>query len=567
VLGIDNATHFIEDLRSSWLISEVVPDRYAFHPLLREFLRRRFEQDAPHQFHELSRGVAAWAFTVRDWEEFFAQAKAIEVKGNLVEGITSAASELLNAGKIETLERYIAMCGTENELLPEIRLARAEVLYRRGSFGEAQALAEEVAQSISGPSDLLSSAWYLAGRAANLRSLPRASRVLHGRAEASAVSVQCQSDARWGSFLASVEMEEEVEEWRARLHELSASSDRSRARSLIADGMVFCFKGKPRLATKSLATALRIIDRLHDPVLHTNALVQLAFSYFMRSEYLASCDRAREAITLANRFRLEFVVPYAETVLALSLTARGDHDAAHRHLAIIAADPDPYFRATSLWVKGRIFAHELKLRSVLDIVEELPREAPAYLRARVGSLGVLAAVSLQENDRARSMRDDLCARTTDGYALAVADLALMSSARLAAEASESALERLFSSLLADELFDPIVLVTRVRPEVEALLGSTVGGRHTLDELFARARAELDLGPLGGARNLPARISALTPRELEVLDLLELGCSNRDIAQRLVISEATAKVHVRNVIRKLGVRTRLQAALVRRGSSV
>ena len=59
---------------------------------------------------------------------------------------------------------------------------------------------------------------------------------------------------------------------------------------------------------------------------------------------------------------------------------------------------------------------------------------------------------------------------------------------------------------------------------------------------------------------------LTPRELEVLRLVADGCSNNQIAQQLFIARATASVHVSNILSKLGVATRVQAAALahRRG---
>lgn len=51
---------------------------------------------------------------------------------------------------------------------------------------------------------------------------------------------------------------------------------------------------------------------------------------------------------------------------------------------------------------------------------------------------------------------------------------------------------------------------------------------------------------------------LTPRECEVLALLATGLSNRDIGKRLYISETTAKFHVGNILRKLGVSRRAEA---------
>lgn len=73
----------------------------------------------------------------------------------------------------------------------------------------------------------------------------------------------------------------------------------------------------------------------------------------------------------------------------------------------------------------------------------------------------------------------------------------------------------------------------------------------------------------GARRIPAVIaerlaermagSILTTRELEVLELIVRGRSNKEIASDLKISEATVKSHVNNVLSKLGVTDRTQAA--------
>ncbi len=51
---------------------------------------------------------------------------------------------------------------------------------------------------------------------------------------------------------------------------------------------------------------------------------------------------------------------------------------------------------------------------------------------------------------------------------------------------------------------------------------------------------------------------LTERELEVLELVAEGMSNREIAEKLYISENTAKNHVRNILEKLHTHTRTEA---------
>jgi DNA-binding NarL/FixJ family response regulator len=57
-----------------------------------------------------------------------------------------------------------------------------------------------------------------------------------------------------------------------------------------------------------------------------------------------------------------------------------------------------------------------------------------------------------------------------------------------------------------------------------------------------------------------RTDGLTPREAEVLGLIAQGMSNQDIAQRLVVSEATVKTHINNIFGKIEVRDRAQAVV-------
>ena len=57
---------------------------------------------------------------------------------------------------------------------------------------------------------------------------------------------------------------------------------------------------------------------------------------------------------------------------------------------------------------------------------------------------------------------------------------------------------------------------------------------------------------------PDTMEVLTPRESEILSLLVLGLTNKEIAQRLVVSPRTVETHVERVLGKLGVNTRSRA---------
>lgn len=75
----------------------------------------------------------------------------------------------------------------------------------------------------------------------------------------------------------------------------------------------------------------------------------------------------------------------------------------------------------------------------------------------------------------------------------------------------------------------------------------------------RVIAEFAKRPVADAR-LAGLLAPLTDRESEVLRLLARGASNAEIARELVISDATAKTHVSNVLGKLRLRDRVQAVI-------
>ncbi|ETK33743.1 helix-turn-helix transcriptional regulator, partial [Microbispora sp. ATCC PTA-5024] len=85
-----------------------------------------------------------------------------------------------------------------------------------------------------------------------------------------------------------------------------------------------------------------------------------------------------------------------------------------------------------------------------------------------------------------------------------------------------------------------------------------GETMTLDEMAdAAVEAGGEEPPAGGPE--PFDAYGLTGRELAVLRLVSRGMTNREIARELHISAGTAGVHVSNILRKLGVTSRVQAA--------
>jgi NarL family two-component system response regulator LiaR len=103
-------------------------------------------------------------------------------------------------------------------------------------------------------------------------------------------------------------------------------------------------------------------------------------------------------------------------------------------------------------------------------------------------------------------------------------------------------------------------------ELEALprvLRAVLGGEAAISRRLTRALLDsYRRAPLGGAGLRPVR-SPLTDREWEVLDLLSDGAGTEDIAHALVLSTETVRSHLKNLYRKLGVRSREEAVAAAR----
>ena len=108
----------------------------------------------------------------------------------------------------------------------------------------------------------------------------------------------------------------------------------------------------------------------------------------------------------------------------------------------------------------------------------------------------------------------------------------------------------------------------VRAGALSYLLKDVSAEDLAKAIRAAARGEATLHPqvaarlmseVGGERREPG-VDALTEREIEVLTLIARGMSNREIAHTLVIAEKTVKSHVSNILGKLHLADRTQAAI-------
>ena len=99
-----------------------------------------------------------------------------------------------------------------------------------------------------------------------------------------------------------------------------------------------------------------------------------------------------------------------------------------------------------------------------------------------------------------------------------------------------------------------------RDLVAAVQSIHKGESYVTPTLAANLLLEWREGP--GAMDMPTtRLDDLTGRERQILELLTTGCSNKEIARELDLSEKTVKHYMTNILQKLQVRNRVEAALL------
>jgi DNA-binding NarL/FixJ family response regulator len=110
-------------------------------------------------------------------------------------------------------------------------------------------------------------------------------------------------------------------------------------------------------------------------------------------------------------------------------------------------------------------------------------------------------------------------------------------------------------LLKDIPLDEVADTVRAVNGGQSLINPSMAGK-LLTEFAALARREQEEEP---PQQVPA--PRLTEREIQVLRLVARGMNNRDIAKELFISENTVKNHVRNILEKLQIHSRMEAVMV------
>lgn len=213
------------------------------------------------------------------------------------------------------------------------------------------------------------------------------------------------------------------------------------------------------------------------------------------------------------------------------------------------AEPDPTKVGIRVLIVDDHIVVRRGIRAYLEVLDDMRVAAEAGNGQE--ALDRLAAMAVH-GDLPDVVLIDLLMPKMDGAAATARIRRLYPDVRVVVLTSFGEMERVHAALANGA--SGYLLKDAEPSEVVAAIRAAAVGDVFLDPAVARQLTQEIVSP-------PTGLSALTSRERDVLILVAQGCSNQEIADELIISERTARTHVSNVLRKLQLTSRTQAALV------
>lgn len=537
------------------------------HPLAAVFLEERARREGDSEIGEaLGRALIVYKER-RQWDAAFDVLERIGPVTDLEQLMEVALDDLLNSARLATLERWVDRAVTRRLDGPIVLVARAEVDLRNGRHTAARATAVRAASALSGVGKTHFRVLEVAARAAHVGSREDESLALYERAMVAAPDVGLRRKAMWGRVMCAAALE--LPSAHLFLNELEESSTRDDPVELV------------RLVDKQLSVGFRfgyvrylsdarrvaeLVTSIDDPFIRCSFRSMFSWALILGCFYSEARNQADQLLEDATEYRVDIALSHGHAMRGYALAGERDFNAAYPELESAAA------RARMLNdAFAEHNAYALTVRTMLqdgraaDACAIEPPELRDSVKSIQGELIASRALALASMGRLGEAVDSgmEAAALTHGVETRVLWPAIQ--AIVALKSRDSSLlakaEHLLTVAFEAGAVDLLVCAYRANPDLlSVLLTSSNCVERTV---FALNRA--------GDRDLPGSLgldvnevldprSALSAREREVYDLVCIGLSNRDIAERLFISEATVKVHVHHVFDKLGVRSRTALAV-------
>jgi ATP/maltotriose-dependent transcriptional regulator MalT len=565
----DDSIDFLLGDAATWVIPEafargfLVPTgsaRPQFHPLLRTFLRNTLVASDPRADVEAVKDVARFLIRSRRWDDAFTFIVEHQAATPLLPQLFEASLEdLLRVGRVATLELWIRHARHLAPNVPVIALADAEVTLRRGKHHQAHALAMSATRQANVPRALAVRSLVVAGRSAHLCNKFELALHLYRKAEGLAVDQKERFDALWGQFIAAVFLESDaIPQIYDQLLELGDVSPTAALLRGIANFDVACLGNNDlRSALDSLKATEHLAPRADNALLTANFWQTYAHASVLVGDYERALELLEHAEDVISRHDIFFAAPVVAAVRAYALFGVAEYSAAAEMAAQVERDAIKFDDEHTL-LNARVLRARILLASgdYSEALRMLPVPSRQFaVRPLIGEVHATYALTYACQGDSEASEREIRRASKATRSLEASGLALWADAVRATCRSEvssgRALEAAVTHAHATGYVDASALALRAWPR---LIGPLT--------MLAHCEGEISISASFLRASAPAtdtlHSNDLSPREREVGALVAAGLTNREIAEALVISQATVKVHVRHIFEKLHVRSRTEA---------
>jgi ATP/maltotriose-dependent transcriptional regulator MalT len=562
VLGASRSRQVIEAGLRLGVMTKQDAGTVAMHPLLRDYLQAQLRTDLRMTHAER---MGEHFLEQGQWDYAFEVARRASLPSLVERTIELGLDPMLSDGRLATVQRWIDFALGAHIQTPGVDLAEAELAFRRGEHERAHVLASQAAARLEEP-DLAARAHVRAGHSALLASKEDEGLDHFRTAKTLARDWEGRREALVGLYFAASELD--VADAADALAELEASVEHTPDGILRLEVLRLTRATRNGGVTEAIRAALpklHLAERTVDPLGLTAFLHMLITCMNLGARYREAASVAERLRSVASQYRLDLPVVHADLNRAISQLGLRDFRAASAALDSVRQQLPPsgdaYLEAAVRAIGSRVLVARHRFDEAISLTDdegEMISSPP--VRAEYLSCRGIAFACVGEAERARSLIHRATAAFPSSLEAKVLSPCIEAIISLKARdaAGANVIQEAWGSAHKTGNFDSLVCAYRAEPRLlDALLGE--GTRQTeLAALLERANDDALARQLGiSLKPFERSGEQLTAREEQVVQELEQGSSNREIAGRLFITEATVKAHLRHVYEKLGVRTRAE----------